>query len=446
MSWTAGGTQEMLVEKRDFLASSDPDRAEVSVEAPVVFVGYGITAPELHQDDYQSIDAKGKIVAMIYGAPPQFDSSLRAHYSSSLIKRANAVAHGAVGYVTLYDPALERMYSFRHRVNDSGAPDLYWLDAQGRPNDYHTELRAIVVLNVAGSRKFFKAAGHSPDEIFAGAKAGKLSSFETPVTFRIHVATKSEGMRSPNVVAKLLGGNPALRGEYVVLTAHLDHMGIGARVEGDPVYHGALDNASGSADLLAIARAMVTLDPRPRRSILFVSVTGEEEGLLGADYFAHYPTVPKPALVADINMDQDLLLWPLQDIVAYGAEHSSLGAVVKEAAGRLHLAVSPDPEPEQVIFIRSDQYAFVKQGIPALLTDAGTRSDNPAIQPEKISKGWKEKIYHSPQDNMNQPGLDFESAVKFARFNFLCGYLVAQQQARPVWNAHDFFGERYLKK
>jgi Zn-dependent M28 family amino/carboxypeptidase len=190
----------------------------------------------------------------------------------------------------------------------------------------------------------------------------------------------------------------------------------------------------------------ITLHPRPRRSILFVSVTGEEEGLLGADYFAHYPTVPKSALVADINMDEDLLLWPLQDIVAYGAEHSSLAAVVKEAADRLHLAVSPDPEPEQVIFIRSDQYAFVKQGIPALLTDAGTKSDNPAIQPEKISKSWKEKIYHSPQDNMNQPGLDFESAVKFARFNFLCGYLVAQQQVRPVWNAHDFFGERYSKK
>jgi hypothetical protein len=446
MSWTAGGKEEVLSDKRDFLATPDPGRADTSVEAPVVFVGNGITAPELHHDDYQGIDAKGKIVAVIYGAPPRFDSSLRAHYSSGLTKRDNAVAHGAVGYVTLYDPDLDHRYSFQHRVNDSASPDLYWLDPQGHPDDYHPELRAVGFLSVAASRKFFEAAGHSADDIFAGAKAGKLSSFDTPLTFKIHVTTKSENLNSPNVVAKLPGSDPALRGEYVVFTAHLDHMGIGVPVQGDTVYHGALDNASGSAELLAIARAMVTLSPRPRRSILFVSVTAEEEGLLGADYFAHYPTVPKSALVADVNMDEDLMLWPLQDIVAYGAEHSSLGHVVQDAAERLHLTVSPDPEPEEVIFIRSDQYAFVKQGIPAFMSDAGDKSDNPAIQPEKIEHNWKSTIYHSPQDSMNQPGLDFEAGAKFAQFNFLCGYLVAQQQQRPVWNTHDFFGDRYAKK
>lgn len=446
MSWTVAGKEEVLADKRDFLASSDPGRADVSVEAPVVFVGYGITAPELHHDDYSGIDAKGKIVALIYGAPPQFDSSLRAHYSSGITKREIAVAHGAVGYVTMNDPNLERLYSFQHRVNDSAAPDLYWLDPQGRPNDYHPELRAIAITNLAESRKFFEAAGHSPDEIFAAAKAGKLSSFETSLRFKIHVATKSEDMHSPNVAAKLTGSDPALRGEYVVFTAHSDHMGIGVPVQGDSVYHGALDNASGSAELLAIARAMATLNPRPRRSILFVSFTAEEEGLLGADYFAHYPTVPKSALVADVNMDEDLMLWPLEDVVAYGAEHSSLGHVVQDAAERLHLTVSPDPEPEQVIFIRSDQYAFVKQGIPAFLSDAGDKSDNPAIQPEKIEQHWKSTIYHSPQDSMDQPGLDFGAAVKFTQFNFLCGYLVAQAQERPGWNAHDFFGDRYAKR
>jgi Zn-dependent M28 family amino/carboxypeptidase len=446
MRWTVGGKEEALADKRDFLAASDPGRAEVSVEAPVVFAGYGITAPELHHDDYQGIDAKGKIVALIYGAPPQFDSSLRAHYSSGITKREIAVAHGAVGYVTMNDPNLERLYSFQHRVNDSAAPDLYWLDPQGRPNDYHPELRAIAITNLAESRKFFEAAGHSPDDIFAAAKAGRLTSFETKLTFKIHVATKSEDLHSPNVAAKLTGSDPALRGEYVIFTAHSDHMGIGVPVQGDNVYHGALDNASGSADLLAIARAMAALNPRPRRSILFVSVTGEEEGLLGADYFAHYPTVPKSAMVADVNMDEDLMLWPLEDIVAYGAEHSSLGHVVQDVAERLRLTVSPDPEPEQVIFIRSDQYAFVKQGIPAFLSDAGDESDNPAIQPGKIEQHWKSTIYHSPQDSIDQPGLDFEAAVKFAQFNFLCGYLVAQAQERPTWNAHDFFGDRYGKK
>ena len=194
---------------------------------------------------------------------------------------------------------------------------------------------------------------------------------------------------------------------------------------------------------------MAGLHPRPRRSILFVSVTGEEEGLLGADYFAHYPTVPKSAIVADVNMDEDIMLWPLEDIVAYGAEHSSslASAIANESRGtRLRVEHQPGPgqRPEQVIFIRSDQYAFVKQGIPAMLTTAGDKSTNPAVDPHKIEQAWKAKIYHSPQDNMNQPGLDFEAGAKFARFNFLCGYLIAQQTARPTWNPEgDFFGERY---
>ena len=445
MSWTVGGKQTALVFAKDFIAYADPARPETSVEAPVVFVGYGITSPELHYDDYQGIDAKGKIVALIYGAPPSFESSMRAHYSSGLTKRANAVAHGAVGYVTLDDPSLERMYSFQHRVNDMASPDLNWLDPQGHPNDQFPAIRAIALLSVEASRKFLEDCARKPDEIFAAAKAGTLKAFETSVRFQIHAATKMQDIESPNIVAKLAGSDPALRNEYVIFTAHLDHMGVGMPVNGDKIYHGTLDNASGSAALLEIAKAMAGLRPRLRRSILFAFVAGEEEGLLGADYFAHYPTVSKSAIVADVNMDEDIMLWPLEDIVAYGAEHSSLGRVANEAGERLGLSISPDQQPEQVIFIRSDQYAFVKQGIPAMLTTAGNKSTNPAIDPHKIEQAWKAKIYHTPQDNMNQPGLDFEAGAKFARFNFLCGYLIAQQTARPTWNPKDFFAEHYAK-
>ena len=445
MNWTINGKQAALGFAKDFLVTADPARPETSVDAPVVFVGYGITSPELRYDDYQGIDAKGKIVALIYGAPPSFESSMRAHYSSGLTKRANAVAHGAVGYVTLDDPSLEHMYSFQHRVNDMASPDLYWLDAQGHPNDQFPALGAIALLSVATTEKLLEACGHKPGEIFAAAKAGTLKGFETPARFQIRVATDSEDINSPNIVAKLPGSDPTLAHEYVAFTAHLDHMGVGVPVNGDKVYHGTLDNASGSAALLEIAKAMAALHPRPRRSILFVSVTGEEEGLLGADYFAHRPTVPKSAIVADVNMDEDIMLWPLEDIVAYGAEHSSLGRIANQAGERLGLSISPDQQPEQVIFIRSDQYAFVKQGIPAMLTTAGDKSTNPAIDPHKIEQAWKAKIYHSPQDNMNQPGLDFEAGAKFARFNFLCGYLIAQQSARPTWNPKDFFGEHYAK-
>jgi Peptidase family M28 len=445
LSWSQGGQTHSLSYPKDFIAASDPLRADTSVEAPVVFVGYGISAPELRHDDYKAIDAKGKIVAFIAGAPPQFESSLRAYYSSSETKRETAVAHGAVGLITLYDPQYERLHAFQHRLETLGSPEMHWIDAQGHANDYFPELKARAILNVDRAREFLQAAGHSPDEVFAAAQSGKLAPFSTPITANIHVTTKSQDIQSPNIVAKLAGSDPALRDQYVLFTAHLDHLGIGAPVNGDKIYHGALDNGSGSADLIEIARAMAGMYPHPRRSILFVAVTGEEEGLLGSDYFAHDPTVPKSSIVADVNVDEDLMLWPLEDLVVYGVEHSTLKSVVNQAADRLDLAVSPDPQPEQMMFIRSDQYSFVKKGIPSIFPVAGVKSDDPKIDAKKIEQNWEDKIYHSPLDNMDQP-FDFEAGAKFARFAFLCGYLVAEQAQRPAWNPRDFFGQRFAQK
>lgn len=445
LSWSAGGQTHSLAYPKDFIAQSDPLRADTSVEAPVVFAGFGIAAPELHHDDYQTIDAKGKIIAIVPGAPPQFESSLRAYYSSTETKRQMAVAHGAAGMILLDDPAYEHMYSYQHRMRTLDSPAMHWLDADGRANGYFPELKAMGLLNLDRAREFIQAAGHSPDDVFAAAESGKLAAFNTPITASIQVTTKSEDIQSSNIVAKLPGSDPALRDQYVIFTAHLDHLGIGAPVNGDKIYHGALDNGSGSADLIEIARAMAGMYPRPRRSILFVSVTGEEAGLLGSDYFAHNPTVPKSAIVADVNVDEDLMLWPLEDVVVYGVEHSSLKSVVNEAADRLDLAVSPDPQPEQVIFIRSDQYSFVKEGIPSIFPVAGVKSDDPKIDAKKIEQDWQDKIYHSPLDNMEQP-FDFEAGAKFARFALLCGYLAAQQTQRPAWNPRDFFGQHFAQK
>jgi hypothetical protein len=180
----------------------------------------------------------------------------------------------------------------------------------------------------------------------------------------------------------------------------------------------------------------------PRRSVLFVSDTGEEEGLLGSDYFAQHPTVSKDALVANINMDGAALLWPIQDVIAYGAEHSSLGTTVNQAASLLGLEVSPDPRPEQVFFIRSDQYSFVKQGIPSVFVMSGLKSNDPAIKPPDIIAKWRKNVYHKPQDDMTQP-FDFRSGARFAQFNFLIGYLIALRTEKPAWNPGDFFGEQY---
>lgn len=440
-----GGMEEALVFRQDFIAPADPARTDTSVEAPVVYVGGGVTAPEQGYDDYKGIDAKGKIVAVLFSAPPTFPSSVRAHYSSSIVKAANAVAHGAVGAIVLDDPTLEQIYPFTEQVRDLAFARMRWLDEKGRPNDYYPELKAIAFLSLDGTRKFFAGSGHAPEEVFAAMKSGKALSFGLPVTAKIRNVSKLGDVRGANVAGKLPGSDPALGGEYVVFTAHLDHLGIGEPVNGDKIYNGALDNASGCAILLEVARAFATMNPRPRRSLLFLAVTGEEKDLLGSDYFAHYPTVEKMAIVADVNIDEDVMLWPLKDIVAYGAEHSSLESVVNEAAKRMNLTISPDPAPEEVSFIRSDQYSFVKQGIPSIFPVAGFKSDDPKINPAELFKNWEETRYHQPQDDMDQPGLDFAAAAKFARFVFLTGWLTAQQKQRPAWNSGDFFGEHYAR-
>lgn len=445
MSIVRGGKEQELLFGRDFLTAGDPGRTETSVEAPVVYAGFGATAPEQEYDDYAGVDAKGKIVAYSYGAPSRFESTMRAHYSATAVKAANAAAHGAKGMILLDNPDLELLYSFKDRVSDLAFPFLRWLDMQGRPNDFFPELRGIVNLSMEGTAKLLEQAGKSPEEIQAAAQQGKPQSFALPSTVKMKIVSKHEALKSPNVVARLKGSDPKLRDEYVVYSAHLDHLGIGEPINGDKIYNGALDNASGSAALLEIARAYSRMKTRPRRSILFASVTGEEEGLLGSDYFAHNPTVPKEDLVANINMDGAALLWPIEDMIARGSEHSTIIGDAREAAARLGLGVSPDPYPEQVLFIRTDQYSFVRQGVPSVSLSPGKKSSDPKIKPDEIRRAYLATRYHKPQDDMSQ-AFFFESGAKFARYALLLGYLIAEKTEKPAWNLGDFFGEHYGKK
>jgi Peptidase family M28/PA domain len=439
---TRNGTPLSLTSHIDFIIEPDPARPDVSVDAPVVFAGFGVTAPDQHYDDYKSLDVKGKIVALAQGAP-NFPSSIKAHYSSSEVKAKIAADHGAVGIIAIDDPVSESMYPFAKFVRDLTNPEFRWLDKQGQPNDYLPQIKAVAFLSIPASQKLFEGSGHSADEIFAGAKSGKLDAFPLPATAKVHVVTEAKDLHSPNVVAKLEGSDPTLKNEYLVYTAHLDHLGIGEPKNGDTIYNGALDNASGSATILEVAQAFARMNPRPRRSILFVSVTGEEAGELGSEYFAHYPTVPKHSIVADINIDQVFMLYPLADVIAFGAEHTSLESVIQRAAKKMGIVESPDPMPEQVVFIRSDQYSFVKQGIPAVMPSPGFKSPDGSKKAFGIAMKWMDDTYHEPNDDMTQPNLDFDAAAKFARFTFLCGYYVAQGPQRPTWNKADFFGDQY---
>lgn len=256
--------------------------------------------------------------------------------------------------------------------------------------------------------------------------------------------SRHESVSSPNVAAVLRGSDAKLREEYVVYTAHLDHEGIGEPRNGDAIYNGALDNASGVAQMLEAARAFARLPKPPRRSVIFVAVTAEEEELLGSEYYASFPTVPARAIVANVNLDGGLILYP-GDAVVHGADHSTMGAVVEVAAKRLGIVLSPDPAPEENFLVRSDQYSFIKKGVPAVFVFPGMKSSDPAIDGQTRFMEYLAKRYHTPLDDMSQP-FSFEAGALGARFNFLIGYAVAQQTGRPRWNEGDFFGRTFASE
>ncbi len=442
ISLVRNGQAHELVYGKDYLMAGDFLRAETSVEAPVVFAGFGVTAPEANYDDYAGMDVRGKIVAVLRGAPASLPHDQRAYYSSGTVKRGNAVAHGAVGILAFLMPEDQKRYRWEWIARQNKMGEMAWLDEKGAPHDVSPEIRGTALLSGAGVEALFAGAPKSLEEMFATAQAGKPQAFELPVRARLRKASRQSQVESANVVAVLPGSDPQLKGEYVVYTAHLDHLGVGEPVDGDAIYNGAFDNASGTAGLLEVARAFASLPERPRRSVLFLEVTGEEKGLLGSDYFVHYPTVAAKSLIADVNFDMALTLYPLRDVIGFGAEHSTLGQVVEQAAKRLDLEMSPDPMPEEVVFIRSDQYSFVRRGVPAVFLVCGWKSGDPKVNGREAVQQWLQSRYHTPKDDVNQP-MDLNAAVKFAQVNFLVGYAVANQTARPAWTPGDFFGEKF---
>ncbi|NNM31412.1 MAG: M28 family peptidase, partial [Gemmatimonadetes bacterium] len=294
-------------------------------------------------------------------------------------------------------------------------------------------------LNHEAASALFDGATVSREEALGRAAANNPQAFDLATRITMRTRSEHREVDSWNVVARLEGSDPELRDEHVVYIGHVDHFGIGVPVEGDSIYNGAHDNASGVSIVLEIARAFAGLPSAPRRSVLFLIPTAEEWGLLGSDYFARNPTVSQDGLVAAFSLDMPFLFHPLLDIVPYGAEHSSMGQAVARAAGHLGLALGPDPIPEQVLFIRSDHFSFIRQGIPALFIKSGFETGDPDLDGGAINTAFRQNLYHTPFDEPDQ-GFDFEAGATHARVNFLTGYVIAQDDARPTWNAGDFFG------
>ena len=293
-----------------------------------------------------------------------------------------------------------------------------------------------VVVNPASGEKFFAGSGHTFAEIAELGKDRKpLPHFPLAVSLEAKTKVETQKVESANLVGKLTGSDPALKNEYVVLSAHIDHVGIGAPINGDRIYNGAMDDGSGSALVMDIAANLKAHPEKIQRSILFLLVTAEEKGLLGSKYFAAHPTVPAKSMVADVNVDMFLPIVPLKILKIEGIEESDLGARAAAIAQSMGIKPIPDPEPLRNAFIRSDQYSFIKKGVPAVKVDVGFELGTPE---QKVFKDWLTNRYHAPSDDVNQP-VDLKAAAGYEEFTRRLLLETANTPERPRWKTDSFF-------
>ncbi|HEY6210935.1 MAG TPA: M28 family metallopeptidase, partial [Vicinamibacterales bacterium] len=395
-----------------------PSRSSVAgtrhVAGPLVFAGFGIVAPERGIDDYRGLDVAGKIVVLLAGAPADLQTEERAYYASARTKRTEASRHGAIGFLTLNTPAEEKRRRFSDISRTFDSWGMTWRRSDGTPFDVVSGAPPLGTFSVAAGRKLFVGAPATYEDVVAHAEsnAREMPRFALSWALDATSSTETKNLESRNVVGLLPGSDKTLNDDVIVLSAHLDHLGITRPVNGDAINNGALDNAAGVATTLEVARMFAASDRRPRRSILFLADTAEEKGLVGSEYFAKNPTVPLAHIVAAVDLDMPVLQYGFTDVVAFGAERSTIGDAVRQAASRLRVALSPDPLPEEGIFTRSDHYRFVEAGVPAVMLMTGFANGG-----EKKFRDFLAACYHRPCDDVSHP-IDYEAGAKFARVNY----------------------------
>jgi hypothetical protein len=386
-------------------------------------------------------------VAVYVNAPGPVAASgnLKSHYSSSVERWAAFKKAGAVGMAVIQNPRLPETAAAAAPGRGGGAiapapPQALMSLADPDLNETAGQ-QVFIAISRNGGEKFFAGSGHTFDSILkAGAANEPLPHFPLAVTLQVKMTASRGAVEAPNVVGIRPGSDPKLKDEYVVFSSHLDHLGIGRPVNGDGLYNGAMDNASGVASVLEVARLFKESGLKTKRSIIFLTVAGEEKGELGSRYFAARPTVPFDSIVADINLDMFLPLYDLKVLEVQGLAESTLGDVVRAAAKDVGVDVQTDREPEQNRFIRSDQYSFIRRGIPSLAFKFGYEFGSPE---EKIRTQWVKAIYHKPADDLNQP-VDKASAAKFDRIIFALIQRIANDADRPKWKDDSFF-RRFAK-
>lgn len=402
---------------------------EASVDAPMVFLGYGLHVPQKHIDDFAGMDLHGKIVVFINAAPENLQGPQRAYARGGGVRWKALQAAGAIGMVQFTIPRPGAPPPPSDRIQ----PTLLFADPD---LDALAGIRVFATLTAEGAKAFFAGTGHEFTELEATAKKGApLPHFDLPGTLHAHTVLTAEAhIKAPNVVGLIEGSDKKLKKEYVVISAHLDHLGIGKPVNGDSIYNGAMDNASGVASVIESAKLLAT-GPRPKRSILFVTFAGEELGELGSQYFATKPPVPQSQIVADLNMDMYLPLFPLRFLEIQGLGESTLGNDARAVCQLNDVEPQFDKQPDENRFVRSDQVNFVKQGIPALAFKFGWVPDSPEM---KTFNEWVKVRYHRPSDDLNQP-VDKVAAAQFTSLLAQLATRVANAPTRPSWYPESSF-------
>jgi Zn-dependent M28 family amino/carboxypeptidase len=431
----AGGRETALSIPGDIIIARGDGRRPERIEAPLVFVGYGLHIPEAGHDDFAGVDLEGKIAVVVSGGPADISGALKAHARRD---RGRLLSErGAAGLISLTTAkAVEVPWS--RAMAQAGQSGMYFADPSLR--EVKTSFFAAS-FNTDSSEKLFTGSGRTFAEISALADASKpLPKFDLKPLLRASVATRHRPVTSSNVVARLPGSDPRLKAEHVVFSAHLDHLGVSSPINGDGLYNGAMDNAAGVAGLLDIARSYKARRLKPKRSMLFVFVTAEEKGLLGSRYFALRPTVAKASMVANMNFDMALPIFPLKSVIALGADESSLGATAAAVGQSMGLPLVPDPFPDRNSFVRSDQYSFIREGVPALAFKFGFGAKDPEAE---IEKQWRSTRYHAPSDDLSQP-VAKEDAIRLHDFVGELALRVANAPERPSWGQQSFF-RRFAK-
>jgi Zn-dependent M28 family amino/carboxypeptidase len=434
LSVTRGGTTLPLTYGVDYVPSANPRAKETDLSAPVVFVGYGIVAPQYGRDDYSGVDVKGKIVAFVSGSPSKMTGEERAWLGSPTTKARFAAERGAIGTVTLYTPRSEKQRPFAKLAEANGHSRMTWANPDGTGHVEEGGIPTLATLSLTGAEKLFAGARTGWTKIAREANKAdaRFTPEALPATLSAAVKTSFTPARSSNVIGMLPGSDPALAKEVVVLSAHLDHVGNSGKGE-DKIHNGALDNAIGIASLIEEAKRFQK-EGAPKRSVLFLAVTAEEKGLIGSDYFANHPTVPASSIIANVNLDMPILTYKFEDMVAFGGDRSTLGPIIERAVQSAGVTLSPDPMPDEGIFVRSDHFRFVQKGVPSVFLWPGQKGPGKAAVEHFMSTN-----YHKPSDDLSQP-IEWEQGVRFVDVNYRIARDIADAATRPVWNKGDYFG------